>query len=263
MPLVVTPTTPTIGAMVSGIDLREPLDPSTVGEVRAALLLHLVLFFRDQDISTEQQQSFAEHFGPVMVSPEGSAPQWATTLDNASPRDDRWHADGTQMSEPPLGAVLRAVQLPQCGGDTCFSSMYAAYDALSSPFRALLDGLTAVHFNRYREVSYVHPVVRVHPETGRRLLNVNRSKTIRIVELEEDESDAVLAFLFSHIKAPVFQCRFRWEPNSIAFWDNRAVQHSAVSDYSDRRVMHRVQISGDHPFGPMSVDEKRERVSAS
>ena len=256
MMLDVTPLTPAIGAIVSGVDLREPLDPPVVDELKSILLDRLVLLFRDQDISTEQQMTFAQHFGPVLVPTRASPVPKVTVLDKASPegREDYWHADGSQLAEPPFGAVLRAVQLPTCGGDTCFSSMYAAYDTLSSPVRDLLDGLTALHSFNMSVEKCVHPVVRVHPETGRKLLNVNSSKTVRILELQEQESDTLLSFLFEHITSPKFQCRLHWEPNSIAFWDNRAVQHYPVSDYTERRIMYRVQIEGDKPFGPMDQD---------
>ena len=258
--------------MISGVDLREPLDPDVVDELRSVLLDRLVLFFRDQDISTEQQLSLAQHFGPVMIpalAQDPSLPR-VTIIDKASAagRKDYWHADGSQLSEPPLGAVLRSVRLPECGGDTCFANMYAAYGALSSPIRDFLDGLTAVHsFQSYSSktsaVTCTHPVVRVHPETGRKLLNVNSSKTVRIAELQEQESDALLSFLFEHITSPKFQCRFRWELNSIAFWDNRSVQHYPVSDYTERRIMHRVQIGGDRPFGPMETEgsDELERIA--
>jgi taurine dioxygenase len=158
--------------------------------------------------------------------------------------------------------------LPDVGGDTCFASMYAAFESLSPALQAFLRPLTCVHsmardLARLKDmpnlnvrtadhgsIEAVHPVVRVHPETGRALLNVNSSKTIRVVELEPAESDALLAFLFEHVKTPELQCRFHWEPHSVAFWDNRAVQHYAVADYTQRRAMSRVLIAGDAPKGP-------------
>jgi taurine dioxygenase len=160
--------------------------------------------------------------------------------------------------------ALRAVELPPVGGDTCWSSMYAAYDALSEPLRAFLDGLTAEH-SAYKVVPLmgggpfeflqesmrnVHPVVRVHPETGRKALFVNELWTERIVELTPEESASLLAFLFEHVKAPVFAVRWRWQPNDLALSDNRAFQHYAVNDYDARRVMHKSLLAGDRPFGP-------------
>ena len=168
------------------------------------------------------------------------------------------------MAHPPLGSILRAVQLPPVGGDTCFASMYAAYEALSPPVRALVDGLRAVHDvtkpmrkaiaaghtklglaeMQARWPPVEHPVVVTHPETGRKALFVNRNSTTRLVGVSERENDALLPFLLDHVRSPEFQCRFHWEPDSIAFWDNRSVQHYAVADYDQRRVMHRVTIDG-------------------
>jgi taurine dioxygenase len=244
---------------------------ATVAWIRDALLEHLVLFFRDQDITPADQLAFAERFGPVMLPLIDTASTEApgvTVLDQVAPKGhgtDRWHSDSTFAAEPPLGAILRAVELPGLGGDTCFASMYAAYEALSPALRDLLDGLTAVHSTAivnelikglpgvvHREAPNertVHPVVRVHPETGRRLLFVNGNFTTRIVELNDAESRALLELLFAHVTSPDFQCRFRWTPHAMAFWDNRAVQHFAVPDYSERRLMHRVMIAGDRPIG--------------
>jgi taurine dioxygenase len=163
------------------------------------------------------------------------------------------------MQEPPMGSVLRAVQLPPCGGDTLFANMEAAYDALSSPIQRIVDELSATHdfthssahrralHDQYPPVT--HPVVRVHPVTGRRSLYVNRIFTVSINELNDRENAALLSFLCDHVRSPDFQCRFSWRPGSVAFWDNRCTQHYAVADYSDTRVMHRVVIAGDRPNG--------------
>jgi taurine dioxygenase len=171
--------------------------------------------------------------------------------------------------------MLHAIQLPSNGGDTCFASMYAAYDALSPDMQRFLEPLEAVHSTEIvtrgmrhltnivrrdapgtTESEAVHPVIRVHPETGRKLLFVCGNFTTRILGLTEAESDAVLAFLFAHIKLPQFQCRFRWQPNAVAFWDNRSTQHCAIPDYTERRLMHRTMIAGDAPFGPASASKK-------
>jgi taurine dioxygenase len=268
--------TPTIGAEVHGLDLRQPLDDRTVAELRAGLLEHLVLFFRDQDISVEDHRRFAASFGEIDTPPFrslGTDDPDLTVLDMSAPKGlgaDVWHADFTHRPEPPMGSVLRAVELPRSGGDTCFASMYAAYDALSAPMRRFLDGLSAVHTlaitaERAKRTgppvvlaedsaggypSFVHPVVRVHPETGRKMLNVNANWTASIEGLSDAESSCLLQFLLQHVRSPEFQCRFRWEPNSIAFWDNRSVQHYAVADYTERRLMQRFTIKGDRPFGP-------------
>jgi taurine dioxygenase len=276
MSMALTPLTPTIGAEVAGFDLAGGLADADVDAIRQALLDHLVLFFRDQPMSVEQHLDLARRFGEIDHPPfksAGAEHPDVTVLDQSAPKGegaDSWHADYTHRAEPPMGSILRVVQLPEeGGGDTCFASMYAAYEALSSAMQRFLDGLTAVNTlqmmaERARRVSgvtlsedtsggypsTVHPVVRVHPETGRKLLNVNANWTSEIVELGEAESRGVLDLLFAHIRSPDLQCRFRWAAGSVAFWDNRAVQHFAVADYRSRRVMQRVTIQGDRPVGP-------------
>ena len=269
MPIEVTPLTAVIGAEVSGVDLRA-VDDDTVAELRAALLAHLVLFFREQPLTDEEHLAFAQRFGPLSVPPLTTKYQdrpTVTVLDQVSPKGegaDEWHSDNTFMARPPMGSILRAVQLPAVGGDTCFASMYAAYEALSPPLRSLVAGLRAVHDvtkpmrkaiaaghttlsltemqERWPPVE--HPVVVTHPETGRQGLFVNRNSTTALVGLSERENDALLPFLLDHARSPEFQCRFHWEPDSIAFWDNRCVQHYAVADYVERRVMRRVTVDG-------------------
>jgi taurine dioxygenase len=266
--------TAAIGAEVSGVDLSSDLDTHEVATIRQALNNHEVLFFRDQRMDTEQQLRFARAFGevdlPLFRTTSSPCPE-VLVLDQVAPRGegaDSWHADNTYMETPPMASILQALQLPSVGGDTCWASMSAAYDALSSPMQRFLEGLSAVHSleimaERTKHVSnaslrekvgdrppVVHPVVRVHPENGRRLLNVNANWTSHIVELNHRESDAVLAFLYRHLQAPDLQVRFHWEVGSVAFWDNRAVQHYAVPDYTERRMMQRVTLVGDRPFGP-------------
>ena len=266
----IRPVTATIGAEISGVDLARPLDDPTVAAIRRALLDHLVVFFRDQQLTDEQHLAFALRFGSLSVPPLATKYQETpavTVLDQVNPKGegaDEWHSDNTFMARPPLGSVLRAVQLPAVGGDTCFASMYAAYEGLSPPVRALVDGLRAVHditkpmrkavaaghttldlAEMQRQWPPVeHPVVVTHPETGRRALFVNRNSTSHIVGVSERENDVLLPFLLDHARSPEFQCRFHWEPGSVAFWDNRSVQHYAVADYTERRVMHRVTIDG-------------------
>ncbi len=270
----VVPLTSAIGAEVRGVDLAD-VDDAMVDEVRKALLDRLVLFFRDQRLDDDQHIRFAERFGPISVptfTTGSSQRPEIIVLDQVAPYGegaDSWHADNTYMAEPPMASILRAVRLPGVGGDTCFSSMYAAYEGLSPALQAFLDGCTATHdimvmVERTKHLAnaglresaklwppVVHPVVRVHPETGRKLLNVNANWTVRINELAARESDALLAFLFAHVQRPEFQCRFQWSEGAVAFWDNRVVQHYAVPDYADRRVMHRVTVAGDRPYGPM------------
>jgi taurine dioxygenase len=266
----IRPVTATIGAEVHGVDLRDELDDGTVDTLRKALLDHLVLFFRGQHIDDEQHLAFALRFGPLHVSPLATKYQdtdAVVVLDQVSPKGeggDVWHSDNTFLADPPMGSLLRSVQLPSVGGDTCFASTYAAYEALSDPLRAFVDTLTAVH-----DVTHVmrqairdghtnidlaeiqqrcppveHRVAVTHPETGRKALFVNRNSTSHIVGLTERENELLFPFLCDHVRAPEFQCRFHWEPGSLAFWDNRSVQHNAVPDYSERRIMRRVTIAG-------------------
>jgi taurine dioxygenase len=268
--LDVRPLTRAIGAEVHGVDLREPLPDGTVAALRAALLEHLVLFFRDQSIDDDQHLAFAQHFGPLSISPVATRYQdkpSVTVLDQVNPKGegaDEWHSDNTFMETPPMGSILRAVQLPEVGGDTCFASMYAAYEGLSPALRDLVDGLRAVHditkpmrkaiaaghstldlAEMQRRCPPVeHNVVVTHPDTGRKALFVNRNSTSHIVGLTERENDVLLPFLLDHARSPDFQCRFHWEVGSIAFWDNRSVQHYAVADYTERRVMRRVTVDG-------------------
>ncbi len=273
--LDIVPLTPTIGAEVRGFDMAAPSDDD-LRRVEQALYDHLVLFFRDQDVSPEQQLRFANWFGPIeehgytTVHPEVPGVTVIDVTDPAGLGTDNWHSDSSGKPCPALGAVLRAVQLPAVGGDTCWASMYAAYEALSDPIRGLLEGLTAVHdFARplehaiaagYRSPVSVeevrrrfppieHPVVRTHPATRRRGLFVNHNYTTRICGISREESDTLLPFLVAHVGRPDFQVRFHWTTGSVAFWDNRCTQHFAIADYGGhRRVMHRVSIEGDRPF---------------
>jgi taurine dioxygenase len=269
----IRPSTPTIGAEIEGVDLAGDLDGDTVAWLRQALLDHLVLFFRDQALTPDSHLRLARAFGdielPAFRTADMERPEILVLATDAPKGQgtDRWHADATQREAPPMGSILRAVQLPESGGDTCFASMYAAYESLSAPMQAFVDGLTAVHTDAMiaawtaeragvtvdRETGAaesVHPIVRVHPETGRKLLNVNGNWTSRVVELTEAESRTLLDLLFAAVRSPDIQCRFRWTPNAVAFWDNRAVQHYAVADYSQPRVMQRITIAGDRPVGP-------------
>ena len=274
MTLSVRPVTASVGALISGVDLREPLTEATRAAIERALLDHGVLFFRDQDITPDQHVAFAEQFGPISLppmAPEGSPRPEVMVLNQVSPQGegaDNWHSDNTFMSEPPLGSILKAVSLPRVGGDTCYANAAAAYEALSDAMRSFVDGLRAVHditkpMNRAVAAGIFdaaklaelqkqwppveHPVARAHPKTGRKALYVNGNSTTHIVGLSERENALVLPFLNDHIRSPEFQCRFQWEPNSIAFWDNRTVQHYAVPDYTERRIMHRVTLTGDKP----------------
>ena len=271
--LSIRPLTLTVGAEIAGLDLRRPLSHDQVDAIEEALLVHGVVIFRDQDITPEQQLAFAHQMGPVSIPPfapvSGSDPE-LVVLDQVSAKGegaDEWHSDDTFMAEPPMGSILKAVQLPTYGGDTCFASMTAAYDALSGAMKRMLEGMQAVHdvtrpLQKVILAGYsdavlsevqrkwppvTHPVVRTHPITGRKALYVNGNATVRLVGLPPRENDVLLRFLIDHVRDPVFQCRFRWDLHSIAFWDNRSVQHYAVPDYGERRVMHRVTLAGDRP----------------
>jgi len=270
----VHPVTTTIGATIMGVDLREPLAKSAKDAIERALVEHGVVFFRDQDTNPDQLVAFAKNFGSISMppmAPAGSPRPEVMILDQIAPRGegaDNWHSDNTFMSEPPMGSILKAVQLPKVGGDTCFANAAAAYEALSDSMRRFVDGLRAVHditkpmtraiaagiFDAAKLAKQQeqwppveHPVVRTHPVTGRKALYVNGNSTVRLVGLSERENDLLLPFLNDHIRSPEFQCRFRWDTGSIAFWDNRTVQHFAVADYSERRIMHRVTLTGDKP----------------
>lgn len=270
----IKPLTPTIGAEIGGIDLKEPLDAATLREVRAALLEWKVLFFRDQDITTEQHLDFARKFGELEVHPfaphKAGYPEVLAITHNRESRgrENTWHSDVTWRLEPSLGSILRSLEIPEVGGDTLFADMYAAYEGLSDEIKEEIDGRTAIHdFAPFRkglrkqgkseaEIEEFnakfppaeHPVVRTHPETGRKGLYVNAAFTQHIVDIERDESDALLKHLYVQAAIPEYQCRFRWSVNALAFWDNRASQHYAVSDYWPAvRRMERVTIVGDGP----------------
>jgi taurine dioxygenase len=268
------PLTPTIGAEVSGLDLARPLDAETVEGLRAALNAWKVLFFRDQDITTEQHLAFARSFGELEVHPfapakPGYPKVLAITHDrNSRGRENTWHSDVTWRECPSLGSVLRCLECPPVGGDTLFADMYAAYEGLTDEVKARIEGRVALHdFTPFRDgmrrqgrseaelgafdrayPAVEHPIVRTHPETGRRALYVNAAFTQHVVGLDKAESDALLAHLYAQAAIPEYQCRFRWRPNSIAFWDNRASQHYAASDYWPAvRRMERVTVIGDRP----------------
>ncbi|HTO09289.1 MAG TPA: taurine dioxygenase [Myxococcota bacterium] len=269
--------TPTIGAVVEGVDLSKPLAHEEIAEIRAALLAHKVIFFEDQELTPVEQRNFAARFGDLHTHPlypgVPEAPE-LFILDNhaGNPTDnDAWHTDVTFIETPPLGAVLYAKLLPPDGGDTIWSNMQAAFEGLSRPFADFLRQLDAVHdfargfpargtvakgagAERHAKAveehpPVVHPVVRTHPETGADGLFVNFGFTEKIVGLRRKESDALLHMLFEHVTKPEYLVRWKWKPNAVAFWDNRVTQHYAVNDYlPQRRVMHRATILGDRPF---------------
>lgn len=283
--LTISPSTPTIGAEVTGVDLGSTLPDEVVAQLREALLAHKVLFFHDQHLSPEQHIELGRRFGtlteghPLQESPEqhpeimvvdtrearkvyghvGERPRYAPPRLTAS----GWHTDITFVANPAAASILRGVVIPAVGGDTLWTNLEAAYEDLSAPVRAMLDGLQAVHrWHGYDHrtkpgkggrPSAVHPVVRVHPETGRRSLFVNPVFTQYLVGLSDRESAALLSLLFDQLARPEFTVRFRWREGSLAFWDNRSTAHlgpvdAAGTDF-DRRV-ERVTIAGELTVGP-------------
>ncbi|MGH0029882.1 MAG: TauD/TfdA dioxygenase family protein [Myxococcota bacterium] len=269
--LSIQPVAGALGAEVSGIDLSQPLSPTRQKELHDAWMQHQVLFFRDQPITIEQHKDFARHFGDLHVHPviqprrDEGHPEVVVLLSGGRFKfvADKWHSDVTFQHRPPLGSVLRALEVPEQGGDTMWSSMYAAYEDLSGEMQRLLSGLRAVNdgggFKRIasqeqaealdQDNTAVHPVIRTHPVTGRKAVFVNSTFTKRIEGMKPAESDALLRFLFDHVGQPQFTCRFRWRKDSIAMWDNRCTQHRVVADnLVDRRHMERITIVGDEPF---------------
>lgn len=262
--------TPVIGAEIDDVDLSRPLTNGQFSEISRALWENSVIFFRDQEITPDQHDDFGRRFGELHVHPAApSAPGHPAMMlihaDKDSPRADGegWHSDVSCDSEPPMGSILYIRTCPPLGGDTLFASMYAAYEALSDGMKTYLQGLTAEHAGDYRGAyahhgvddkeirspQAVHPVVRVHPETGRKALFVNRGFTKRIIGVPRDESEGVLRMLYEHAANPLFQCRFQWRANSIAFWDNRCVQHRAMWDYwPHTRSGYRVTVRGEKPI---------------
>lgn len=264
------PLSPVIGAELLGIDLAQPLSDAVIGEVRRALLQYKVVFFRDQTITRAQHIAFARRFGELEIHPATPKEQEDREVlriehgPGNKGRENNWHSDVTWREAPSLGSILRAIEVPPVGGDTLFSDMVAAYEGLSPEMQRFTASLTAVHdiarvfakrlgksvedlHEKYPPME--HPVVRTHPETGKQLIYVNIGFTDRIKGLSKAESDWLLDHLYRQAAIPEHQCRFRWGPGSIAFWDNRACQHYAASDYYPAvRIMERVTVAGDRPF---------------
>jgi taurine dioxygenase len=275
----VAPIAGALGAELRGVDLSGPLPDDLIGQIRAALLQHHVIFFRDQHLTPEQHLAFGRRFGELQVHEfvEGMADNEEILEVRKEAEETRnfgggWHTDVSYLERPALGSVLYAHQVPDYGGDTMFANQHLAYETLSDGMKKMLEGLTAIHSarrpygpNAERSHDYgpssmrfnfsnsalaetEHPVVRTHVETGRKSLYVNRTFTIRFKDMTEAESAPLLNYLWDHAVRPEFTCRFRWQSNSIAFWDNRSVQHNAINDYHGRRrVMHRVTIEGERP----------------
>lgn len=270
------PVAGAVGAVIDGVDLGQPMTAETVAGLRSAFNRHHVLFFRDQELDADRQVAFGRQFGPLGHHPYVQAMAGhPEVLEIITEPDDRvnfgggWHTDVTFLEQPDLGSILYAVEVPDVGGDTLFANQHAAYDALSPVMKTVLEPLVAVHSagRQYSGAGYSrqsksmtttaqeeaaasaveHPVVRTHPENGRKALFVNQAHTSHIKGMRRAESEALLGFLYEHATAEEFTCRFRWEPGSVAMWDNRSVQHYALHDYSERRRMRRITIVGDRP----------------
>tara|TARA_B100000965_G_scaffold65679_1_gene51439 strand:+ start:779 stop:1645 length:867 start_codon:yes stop_codon:yes gene_type:complete len=275
LPFIVNRLSPTIGGEILGIDLSKTLDKETKTLLYEALLTYKVIFFRDQEISTEQHIDFSKNFGELEIHPfapkKESFPEVLVITHNekSKGRENTWHSDVTWRMEPSLGSVLRMIEKPQHGGDTLFADMDAAYNGLSNAIKEKLEGAIAVHdFANFRnrlikegksdeEIKAFneqypmpeHPVIRTHPDTKRKVIYVNAAFTKYIKGWDQEESREMLNFLYSQASIPEYQCRFAWQDNSIAFWDNRACQHYANSDYWPHvRKVERVTIIGDRPY---------------
>lgn len=273
--LEVQPIAGALGAEIRGLDLSAELTDETAGTIRKLLNEHEVIFFREQDIGPARQKALALSLGPLQTHPAYATvdgyPE-ITILESTPDKPTKieaWHADMTFREHPPMATVLKSVIIPPKGGDTLWSSMTAAYDGLSSQMQAFLDGLTAVHdfSHGFRESlaepggkerladavaanpPVRHPVIRTHPETGRKVIFVNSLFTTHIEGLPRAESEAVLAFLYQHITTAEYTCRFQWRPHSIAIWDNRSTQHKPINDYFPaHRRLERITVDGDRPY---------------
>ena len=269
----VQPVAGSLGAEIRGVNVAAAPGDEVIAEIRQAFQDHLVIFFRDQKLTPHEQLAFARRFGEPMEYPQlKGLPECPLITPVLKLEHERvnfggvWHSDTTYLTRPPMASMLYALEIPPYGGDTLFANQYQAYETLSDGLRKVLDGLTAINSSTKADASKTreerlkdagvevkvlvgeHPVVRTHPETGRRALYVNIGHTTHFKGWTEEESRPLLEYLWHHQVRPEFTCRFRWQPGSIAFWDNRCVQHNAVNDYQGfRRVMHRVTLAGDTP----------------
>jgi taurine dioxygenase len=277
----VVPISPALGAEVRGVDLAAPLSEQAIAEIRRALLDHCVIFFREQTLTPRTQLAFARRFGDIHLHPfMQGLEEFPEVLPVIKTETDTrnfggvWHTDQMFSPQPAMGTMLYALEVPPAGGDTLFANMYLAYEALSAGMQRMLADVRTYNVGdrfkrgggktreeRYRGMRGMqvkspgnvvtessHPLIRTHPETGRKLLYVG-SHTQRFDAMSDEESEPLLAFLSRHAVRPEFCCRFRWQPGSLALWDNRCTQHHAVDDYAgSRRVMHRITMQGDTPY---------------
>lgn len=269
----VRPVAGALGAEIRGVDMAQDLDAEIVAELRQALLDHLVIFLRGQTVTPMQQLGFARKFGEPVEYPQlnglSESPMITPVVKLEHERNNFggiWHSDTTYLPIPPMGSMLLAREVPPFGGDTMFANQYLAYEALSDGLKATLDGLIGVSSSAKADVTKTredrmkaagaelkvmtaeHPIVRTHPETGRKALYTSDAHTAHIKGWTEKESLPLLRFLWEHQTRPEFTCRFRWEAGSLAFWDNRCAMHNPINDYHGyRRVMHRITLAGDKP----------------
>ena len=273
--LDIRPVAGALGAEILGIDLGHDLGEESVAAIRAAWLKHLVIFFRDQTLPPERFLGVARRFGEAVEYPFIKGIEGFPEITPVIKLEHEtmnfgglWHSDTAYLERPPMATMLIAREVPPFGGDTLFANMYLAYETLSDGMKHLLDGLVTVNSSAKADVTRTredrmrdgakedakkqytaeHPVVRTHPETGRKALYINGGHTVRFKDMTEQESAPLLQFLFQHATRPEFTCRFRWDVGSIALWDNRCTQHNPINDYHGfRRVMHRVTLAGDRP----------------
>ena len=275
--LDVAPICGALGAELTGVDLSKDLSDDVMAEIHRALNDYCVIFFRDQDLTPDQQKDFGRRFGTLNIHPiyeplEGHPEilQVVKEADAMNNIGDSWHSDATFLPEPPMGSILYAREIPPFGGDTLFANLYLAYEMLTDGMRRMLTGMNAVHSDAFlvqgsaernstrstklkdgvhEAKETLHPVIRTHPDTGRKCLYINEPFTDRFEGMSREESKPLLDYLLAHIKKPEFPCRFRWQVGSIAFWDNRCTHHYALNDYhGHRREMHRVTVNGDRPY---------------
>lgn len=268
---------PTIGAEIRGVEWTKPVDRQTADQIHDALMAFKIVYFRDVDITPQQQLQLGKMFGECTVHPFvphlEEVPE-VVVLDNHKDNPvfstDVWHSDETFRVEPPMGSILRCVRKPATGGDTLWVDMCQVYENLSDKMKSFLSGLEAIHdFKNFRHKfdnllprekheklakmeeelpNPVHPMVRTHPVTGSKCLFVNEQFTLAIKDMREDESDCLLQFLYQQTKVPEYQFRLQWEVGTMAFWDNRPTQHYAANDYyPQHRTMHRITIKGERP----------------
>ncbi len=267
------------GAAIGGVELSDNLGDNVIGDIRQALLDHQVIFFRNQTLTPEQHKAFGRRFGPLQVHPQyvnlEGHPEILPVLKEADATQNIggvWHSDLSDLPAPPLGSILYAKEIPPYGGDTMFANQYLAYESLSEGMKALLGPLKAYHSSRTLSDAYtrddrnavrstklradigpdpeinLHPVVRTHPETGRKSIYVDAPHTVRFEGMSVAESMPLLSYLFAHCTRPEFTCRFRWQVGSVAFWDNRCLMHYALNDYhGQRRYLERVTVAGEPP----------------